>query len=107
MQKYIERAVRCKQIRSQRGYFDRSRLPDPFHYYIRELGLLKTHGIWVKARCCFHDDHVPSLSVNLKTGQFKCFACGASGGDVLAFQMLRYGQDFKNAAKALGAWRDL
>lgn len=30
--------------------------------------------------CCpFHDDRHPSFSVNIKTGQFQCKACGASG----------------------------
>jgi hypothetical protein len=27
------------------------------------------------------------------------------GGDILAFEMLRSGVDFKSAARALGAWR--
>jgi len=32
-------------------------------------------------------------------------ACGAHGGDVLAFHRLKYKQSFVDAAKALGAWR--
>jgi hypothetical protein len=31
-------------------------------------------------------------------------ACGARGGDVLAFHMQRYELRFIDAAKALGAW---
>jgi len=29
--------------------------------------------------CPFHDDHNPSFSVNLRTGQWICFACGRDG----------------------------
>ena len=29
--------------------------------------------------CPFHDDRKPSLSVDLKTGKFVCFACGKAG----------------------------
>jgi len=32
-----------------------------------------------KALCPFHNDHNPSLSLDLKRNRFKCFACGASG----------------------------
>ncbi len=51
--------------------------------------------------CPFHADNSPSLSVNFKTGLFKCFGCEAQG-DVFAFYMLRHGCDFKEALKALG-----
>lgn len=54
-----------------------------------------------QALCPFHEDHDPSLSVNFKTGLFKCFACDASG-DVFAFYMRRHGCDFKEALAALG-----
>jgi len=33
-------------------------------------------------------------------------ACGAKGGDILAFHMERYGFNFVEAVKALGAWED-
>ena len=84
--------------------FNRERLPDPAAYYAKELGPLRNRQQYAQARCCFHDDHHPSLSINLHTGAFKCFACGAHGGDVVAFQMKRYHQDFKSAAQSLGAW---
>ena len=32
-----------------------------------------------KALCPFHDDHDPSLSINLEKKNFQCFACGAKG----------------------------
>lgn len=85
--------------------FDRSRLPLPAYYYTAELKRLAGYGEWRQAVCCFHDDHNPSLSVNICTGGFRCFACGAHGGDVLDFQRLRYRQSFPDAARALGAWR--
>lgn len=37
-----------------------------------------------KARCPFHDDHNPSLSVDSSKMIYKCFACG-HGGDVFHF----------------------
>jgi DNA primase len=61
-------------------------------------------GEWRSAVCQFHDDTRPSLRVRLDTGGFRCMACGAHGGDVLAFHMQRYGLTFIEAAKALGAW---
>lgn len=87
--------------------FDRARLPDPLVYYVTELELLRGHGRSTTARCPFHEDQHPSLSVNLDTGAFRCRvpACGAHGHDVLAFHMARYGLGFVAAAKALGAWR--
>lgn len=84
---------------------DRSRLPDPAHYYAEQLIRFKSSDRWGSALCCFHEDHNPSFSVNVETGAFRCFACGARGGDVIAFQMRRYHQDFKSACKALGAWK--
>ena len=86
------------------GYFDRDRLPDPADYYARELGALKGGKAWKTALCPFHDDHSPSLSVKLETGAYRCHACGAGGGDLLAFHMARHGLGFKDACKSLGCW---
>lgn len=86
-----------------RPHFDRDRLPDPETYFTAELGALQGHGTWRDAVCPFHQDTRPSLRVNTQTGAFRCMVCGASGGDVLAFQMQRYKQPFPAAAKALGA----
>lgn len=86
------------------GRFDRNRLPGPGAYYTAELGILQGRGEWRSAVCPFHDDHSPSLRVNLRTGGFKCMACTTGGRDLLSFQQQRYGQTFKAACKALGAW---
>ena len=86
-------------------HFERERLPDPLGYF-EGLGLrLIGRRTWRSALCPFHDDHTPSLRVNVETGAFRCMACGAKGGDVLAFHRLRYGLMFREAAQALGAWR--
>ena len=84
--------------------FKRDRLPNPADYY-RDQGLkLIGAGKWKSAVCCFHADKHPSLRVQLDSGGFRCMACGAHGGDVLAFHMQRHGLRFIEAAKALGAW---
>jgi len=84
--------------------FRRDRLPHPFAYY-RDQGLkLKGGGEWKSAICPFHQDRKPSLRVRLDTGGFRCMVCGAHGGDVLAFHMLRHGLRFVDAARALGTW---
>jgi len=85
--------------------FNRNLLPLPANYYSKQFPKIRINSEWVKVLCPFHDDHNPSLSINTISGGFKCWACDAHGGDVLAFQMQRYQQPFKEAAIALGAWR--
>ncbi|MCL4502029.1 MAG: phage/plasmid primase, P4 family [Deltaproteobacteria bacterium] len=71
-------------------------------FYQGELQQLKpTSGGNFQALCPFHEDKNPSLSVNLKTGLFKCFACDEQG-DVFQFYQRRHGCDFKEALAALG-----
>jgi DNA primase len=36
-------------------------------------------GRYLMARCPFHDDHTPSLSVTAASGAFRCFDCDARG----------------------------
>ena len=84
--------------------FDRTRLPDPSAYFEAQGLTLKGKGAWRDAVCPFHDDSLPSLRVRLETGAFKCMACGAHGGDVLAYHMKLHGLTFKAAVVALGAW---
>lgn len=86
--------------------FDRDHLPNPLDYYQGEFPNLRGQGQWRSVRCPFHDDHSPSLSINLVHGGFQCHGCGAKGGDVLAFQMLRYEQGFKEAALHFGALKE-
>lgn len=84
--------------------FDRTRLPRPDDYYTTEGIVLRGCGSWRDAVCPFHKDTHPSLRVFHVTGAFRCMVCGAHGGDVLAFHMLRHHLRFIDAAKALGAW---
>ena len=86
--------------------FDRSRLPQPEDYFHGVGVALSGKGAWRDALCPFHEDHSPSLRVRVATGAFRCMACGARGGDVLAFHRLRHGLGFVEAAKALGAWEE-
>ena len=88
----------------QRFAFDRNRLPRPADYYAAEGVALSGSGRWRDTLCPFHNDTKPSLRVFAETGAFRCMACGAHGGDVLAFHMLRHGLRFVEAARALGAW---
>jgi hypothetical protein len=96
---------RAARVRAA-GNFDRALLPPPRSFYQRELAKLRRSSQdWAKALCCFHHDHDPSLSVNLCTGGFLCFSCGARGGDLIDFVRLRDGVGFLAAARSLGALR--
>jgi DNA primase len=86
--------------------FKRERLPHPADYYAAEGVKLLGGGGWRNALCPFHTDTSPSLRVFFETGAFRCMVCGARGGDVLAFHMLRHGLGFVAAAKAMGTWGD-
>lgn len=83
---------------------NRALLPSPSDYYGAEGIDLLGMGTWRSALCPFHSDTRPSMRVLVETGAFRCMTCGAKGGDVLAFHMLRHRLRFVDAAKALGAW---
>jgi DNA primase len=90
-------------MRKYKNEFSRTLLPKPADYF-REQGLtLKGAGEWKSALCPFHDDTRPSLQVRIDSGGFRCMACGAHGGDVLAFHMQLQNMNFVQAAKDLGA----
>ncbi len=86
------------------GRFVRERLPTAATYFDAVDLKLHGRGAWRSAVCPFHEDAKPSLRVNYALGSFRCMACGAHGGDVLAFHRLRTGQGFVQAARELGAW---
>ena len=73
-------------------------------YYESQNIKLRGRGLWRTAICPFHSDTKPSLRINIEKGAYRCMACGAHGGDVLAFHMHRHGLGFIHAAKELGAW---
>ncbi len=71
------------------------------NFYTQYIPSLKVNG---KAEsmglCPFHDDHNPSLSVNLESGLYNCLA-GCGGGDVFRFYEKLKGVDFPTALKEL------
>ncbi len=46
------------------------------------------------------------MRIHLDRGAFVCMACGAKGGDILAYHMATVGVSFVEAAKALGAYQE-
>lgn len=89
--------------------FHKELLPPPEAFYRREFGqrLSRSSRGWVRTNCVFHQpDRNPSLNLNLSSGGFYCFACGAKGGDVVDFVRMRDGISFRAAATALGALAD-
>lgn len=76
----------------------------PEDFYTRELGvpIRPRARKWVSALCVFHPDRRRgNFGVNTETGAFKCFACGAAGGDILDFLQLRYSCSFTDAIERL------
>lgn len=55
-------------------------------FFEKDLPAMKRTGANgdYQARCPFHDDNDPSLSININTGQYHCFGCPAEG-DAFAF----------------------
>ncbi|MBX9835901.1 MAG: hypothetical protein K2X65_06960 [Burkholderiaceae bacterium] len=86
--------------------FDRRNLPDATAFY-EEHGLKLTgRGKWRTTACSFHGGS-DSMRINTESGAFACMAgCGARGGDVISYHMATTGQEFVEAAKALGCWVD-
>ena len=73
---------------------------NPFEFYSHELpsATLKKVGWNDGGLCPFHPDNkTGSFRVNVSTGAFKCFACGLSGGDVIAYTMTLNGVQFTEA----------
>jgi hypothetical protein len=93
-------------VRKRSQLFHRELLPPALSFWEGEFGALgRGSKGWRRVLCPFHPDRHPSLSVNVESGGFSCFSCGAKGGDLVAFVMLRDGVDFKTAAQCLGAWQ--
>ena len=76
----------------------------PGDYYRQELpeAILKRPGWNDAGLCVFHTDkRTGNFRVNAVTGAFKCFSCGASGGDIIAFEMEKYSLSFTDALEKL------
>ena len=90
----------------QRRSLVRDSLPTP-HQYLAERNLMtrQPRGEWAAITCPSHKggaEKTASLSVSLIDGHFRCFACGASGGDIVALHRLITGQKFVDAVRDLG-----
>lgn len=85
--------------------FERDRLPEPQSYFEAQGLKLSRGKKWVTTGCAFHQGS-DSMRINLHSGAWVCMACGAKGGDVLAYHMAAYGLEFIAAAKDLNAWVD-
>jgi hypothetical protein len=85
--------------------FEREKLPDPVSYYESQGLIFQGSGPapWRTTECLFHGGS-DSMRIKVSTGAFVCMACGARGGDVLAYERAAYGIGFFEAAKRLGAW---
>jgi DNA primase len=73
---------------------------DTLAFYTHELpgATLKKHGWNDAGLCVFHpDNNTGSFRVNITTGAFKCFSCGAAGSDIISFTMALYGLEFREA----------
>ena len=87
---------------------NRNVLPDPADFYLSFFGSFRKsdNSDWAVTRCCFHHpDKNPSMSINLRTGAFHCWACGAKGHNIVDFYQLFYCVDRQTALEALRAWR--
>ncbi len=61
---------------------------------------LQPQGRNFVARCPWHNDHRPSMTVNQERQTWKCWPCDI-GGDVFSFVMRRDGVDFPAAIRTL------
>ena len=96
------------QHKSQ-GKFNKDRLPSPMSV-LNILGIKaqKTNPAgYMAVRCPFHaggQEKNPSLSLHAGSGHYKCHACGAKGGDVIALYRAVTGCGFIDALKKLGVY---
>lgn len=79
---------------------------NPHDFYLRELNLCKLgyrSQSWATCGLCpFHaDTKEGSFKVNLTTGAFRCWSCGAKGGDIIAFIQKRYNLEFRETLQKL------
>jgi DNA primase len=73
---------------------------NPLDFYNHELpnARIKRDGWNDGGLCPFHvDKAIGSFRINITTGAFKCFACGESGSDIIAFTMALHGLHFMDA----------
>lgn len=67
------------------------------------IGVAERLGLKVirkRVLCCFHDDHTPSMHLNIARNTFRCYSCGAHG-DVFSLCQQVLGVSFYEASKWL------
>jgi hypothetical protein len=69
-------------------------------YFASKLAKVHWKGYQGTARCPWHHDRRPSLSVNARTGLFYCHACGAKGG-LVEFERRTSGCNLKTAQRRI------
>ena len=94
----IHKSVRRFKLR-------RELFPHPLSYYGQIFVRLNAGKKYTSVKCIFHKDSSPSLSLNLHTGSYRCFGCGAKGRSIIDFHMRRHELSFKGAMKELGSWK--
>jgi putative DNA primase/helicase len=87
------------------GEFRKELVPNAIEYFAQQALALSGRGKQRQAPCPVHGGS-DSLSVNVETNCFYCFACGAKGGDMLSLHRQVHGLSFVDAARDLGAWVD-
>lgn len=97
-----------KYLREHRRQINTSRLKeliDSIDFYGYEGHDLETRkkGEWKSGGLCpFHNDQkVGSFFISSLNGAFKCFSCGASGGDIIAYKQKKYEITFLEACQRL------
>ena len=81
---------------------------DPGVFYTREQHITGSRypskALTQAGLCPFHDDHTEgSFFINIKTGGFHCFSCGAKGGDIIDFTQKKYQLTFREALQKLSS----
>ncbi|MDP2201772.1 MAG: CHC2 zinc finger domain-containing protein [Methylicorpusculum sp.] len=96
----------AKKQNMSADYIKQTIKPGDFYRYELPSTPLKKQGWNDGGLCPFHSDNKPgSFRVNLLTGAYKCFSCGAAGGDIVAFIMALYAMQFAEAlAKLADDW---
>jgi len=77
----VEAVVDKSSKNGNRKHDDQAPLPqaDYFDLFGPHVEKLNRRGDQAIGLCPFHDDHNPSFSLNVRTGQWICFACGRDG----------------------------
>lgn len=56
--------------------------------FYRQFLELRQSGKLLWAKCCFHNDNSPSMSIDEDTGIYRCWSCGAHGDIIDFYQRL-------------------